>query len=189
MAIDNKKVIIENAVRDILTAIEENANLREGLVDTPERVARAYLGEIFSGYSKDPRDILKAQFTEDADQMVVLTDIELYSTCEHHTLPFWGKCHIAYLPEKKVVGISKLARVVECYARRLQIQERLCNQIADAINDILKPKGVGVIIEAQHFCMTSRGVKKQHSIMKTSALRGCFYKDSVKDEFFKLVWG
>ena len=119
--------------------------------------------------------------------MIVLKDIEFYSTCEHHMLPFFGKAHIAYLPEKKVVGISKLARLVEVYARRLQIQEKLTTQIADSFMEVVKPRGCGVVIEAKHFCMVSRGVNKQNSIMKTSALRGNFLEQDVKQEFLKLI--
>ena len=163
--------IEENIVR-ILQFIGEDPK-REGLLDTPKRVVRSW-DKLYGGYKENPKDILKTTFNENYDEMVLLKDIELYSTCEHHLLPFYGKIHIAYIPDKKVVGISKLARLAECFSRRLQIQERLVNQIADALQEILQPKGVAVICEAKHFCMTSRGIEKQNSNMITSALRGAF---------------
>jgi len=160
--------------------------LREGVAETPKRVVKSW-ETIFGGYKQDPKNILKTQFVADYDEMVVLKDIEFYSTCEHHMLPFFGKAHIAYLPEGKVVGISKLARLVEIYARRLQIQERLTTQISEAIMQNLKPLGCGVVVEAKHFCMVCRGVEKQNSVMMTSSLVGNFRDRLVRQEFFKLI--
>ena len=162
---------------------------REGLLDTPKRVAKSYL-EFFAGYEVDPREILSRTFeeVEGYDEMVVLKDIEFESHCEHHMVPFTGKAHIAYLPTNKVVGISKLARLVDAYAKRLQIQEKMTAQIANALNDILQPKGVGVVIEAVHQCMTSRGVHKRGSVMQTSQMLGLFRSDvRTRQEFFNLI--
>lgn len=178
----------QDAVVRIIEAVGEDPS-REGLLETPERVVKSW-AKLYGGYKENPDDILSKTFTERSDEMVMLRNIELYSTCEHHLLPFFGRCHIAYIPKDKVVGISKLARLVECYARRMQIQERLTNQIAEAINMCLAPVGVGVIIEAQHFCMTSRGVEKQNSVMVTSAMLGLFREDNkARDEFLKLKTG
>lgn len=178
------------SIKDILVYLGEDPN-REGLVDTPKRVLKSY-SKLFGGYSMDPKEILKTGFTEMSDEMILLKNIEFYSTCEHHMLPFFGKIHVAYIPSQKegqcrVVGISKLARLVECFARRLQIQERLVNQIADAIETNLGASGVMVVAEAQHMCMTSRGVEKQDSIMVTSALRGVFKKPETRNEFLTLI--
>lgn len=160
---------------------------REGLVDTPKRVVRSWR-TLFGGYRQDPKAIASTVFeSEDYDQMVVLRDIELFSTCEHHLLPFFGKAHVAYIPKGKVIGLSKLARLVEVFSRRLQIQERLTKEIAGALFDILEPAGVGVVIEAKHFCMIARGVQKQNSVMTTSDLRGNFRDAEVKEEFFNFV--
>lgn len=161
---------------------------REGLKDTPDRVIRA-CGKLFGGYNQLASDILKTTFIDGTcSEMVMLKDVEFYSTCEHHLLPFFGKVHIAYIPNKKVVGISKLARLVEVvFARRLQIQERLSSQIAEAISENLNPLGVMVVVEAQHFCMTARGVEKQNSKMVTSAIRGAFEKSEARSEFFSLL--
>ena len=162
---------------------------REGLLDTPKRVAKSYR-EFFAGYEVDPREILSRTFkeVEGYDEMVVLKDIEFESHCEHHMVPFTGKAHIAYLPTNKVVGISKLARLVDAYAKRLQIQEKMTAQIANALNDILQPKGVGVVIEAVHQCMTSRGVHKRGSVMQTSQMLGLFRSDvRTRQEFFNLI--
>lgn len=176
---------IKHSLKDILIFIGDDAE-REGLLETPDRIVRSW-SKLYSGYGQDPKDILKT-FTEGAcDEMVMLKNIEFYSTCEHHFLPFFGKMHIAYIPNGKVVGISKLARLTECFARRLQIQERLVMQIADALIDNLDAKGVMVICEAQHFCMTSRGVEKQNSIMVTSAIRGAFKNVETRNEFLQLV--
>lgn len=176
----------EENVTALLTFIGEDPR-REGLIDTPKRVIRAY-SKLFGGYKEDPKTVLKTRFTneENYDQMVVLKDIEFYSTCEHHMIPFFGKAKIAYLPDKHYVGISKLARLLEVYARRLQVQERLTQQIAQAIDSYVHPLGVGVVIEAQHMCMTSRGVEKQHSKMVTSCLLGAFKEGATREEFMKL---
>lgn len=163
---------IERAVREILLAVGENPD-REGLQKTPNRVARSY-AELMAGLRIDPRVHLKTVFTERYDEIVLLRDIEFHSLCEHHLLPFTGKAHVAYLPGGKVVGLSKLARLVEGYARRPQVQERLTNQVADALMEELSPSGAACVIEAVHTCMTIRGVKKAGSVMVTSALRGQF---------------
>ncbi len=179
--------IAETVVRQ-LEYIGEDAT-REGLVDTPARVVRSW-EKLYGGYAQNPADILKTTFTQKSDEVVLLKNIEFYSTCEHHMLPFFGKCHIAYLPNEKVVGISKLARLMECFSRRLQIQERVVNQIADAMVEHLDPKGAAVIVEAQHFCMTSRGVEKQNSVMVTSALRGVFLENpTARKELLDLIRG
>lgn len=174
------------AITRILSAIGDDPT-REGLTDTPARVIKSW-EKLYGGYKEDPADVLKTVFVEGScDEMVLLKDIEFYSTCEHHMLPFFGRCHIGYLPAGRVVGVSKLARLLEVYARRLQIQERLTTQIAEAIVSHLTPKGVMVIMEAQHFCMTARGVEKQDSIMVTSAMRGVFSMPEVRAEFMSLV--
>lgn len=177
----------ESLVEGILYAIGEDP-AREGLVDTPSRVRKSW-ATLFGGYQMDPKEILARRFnSEKYDQMIVLRDIEMYSTCEHHMLPFYGKAHVAYIPNGHVVGLSKLARLVECFARRLQIQEKLTQQIADAIMEHTEARGVGVMIEAQHLCMVARGVNKQNSIMSTSALRGLFKDDhKVREEFLAMV--
>ncbi|HEV8603826.1 MAG TPA: GTP cyclohydrolase I FolE [Tepidisphaeraceae bacterium] len=179
---------IERAVREILIAIGEDPD-REGLVRTPNRVARAY-GELMAGLSEDPRIHLKTVFNERYDEVVLLRDIEFHSLCEHHLLPFMGKAHVAYLPDGKVVGLSKLARLVEGFARRPQVQERLTTQIADALMEELNPIGAACVIEATHTCMTIRGAKKPGSIMVTSALRGIF-KDNPpsRNEILSLMYG
>lgn len=166
---------IEKAVKQILEAVGEDVD-REGLKDTPARVARMY-GELLAGFKENPKQHVKSIFTEEHDEIVLLRDIPFYSTCEHHMMPFIGKAHVAYLPAGKVIGISKLARIVDCFARRLQVQERLTTQVADFIMDNLKPKGVAVVLEASHSCVTIRGIKKPGSTMVTSAIRGIFKKD------------
>jgi GTP cyclohydrolase I len=163
---------IERAVREILIAIGENPD-REGLLRTPNRVARSY-AELMAGLQHDPKVHLKTVFNERYDEVVLLRDVEFHSLCEHHLLPFTGKAHVAYLPDGKVVGLSKLARLVEGFARRPQVQERLTTQIADALMEELSPQGAACIIEATHTCMTIRGAKKPGSVMVTSALRGVF---------------
>ncbi|WP_457560770.1 GTP cyclohydrolase I FolE [Caminibacter sp.] len=184
MGVDLKR--IENAAREILEAIGEDVN-REGLIKTPARVARAF-EEICSGYFKDPKDVLNnALFDSTNNEMVVVRDIEFYSMCEHHILPFFGRVHVAYIPDKKVVGLSKIPRMVEVFARRLQIQEQLTEQIADAIMDVVKPKGVGVVIHARHMCMEMRGVKSKYSYTSTSALRGIFLEEKTREEFFNII--
>jgi GTP cyclohydrolase I len=178
---------IADLVRRMLVQLGEDPN-REGLRRTPERFEKA-LRYLTSGYRQEPEKILNnAMFTVGYDEMVVVKDIEVYSLCEHHLLPFFGKCHVAYLPNKKVVGLSKIARLVNMYARRLQIQERLTNQIALTIQEQLKPQGVGVIIEARHLCMVMRGVEKQNSAAVTSAMLGAFRENKqTRDEFLSLV--
>ncbi len=172
---DKEKIMA--AVYDLLVAMGENPQ-REGLLQTPERVARMY-EEIFTGLSIDPKVYLNRTFTEDDHgEMVLVKDIPVYSMCEHHMLPFYGKAHVAYIPKKGVItGISKLVRVVEGYARRLQLQERLTSQVADAIMEVLDPRGALVVIEAEHMCMTMRGVQKPGSLTVTSAVRGIFEHD------------
>ena len=178
---------IEKAVREILLAIGEDPD-REGLLKTPNRVARAY-GEMMSGMFDNPRSHLKTVFNERYDEVVLLRDIEFNSVCEHHLLPFTGRAHVAYLPENKVVGLSKLARLVEGYARRPQVQERLTTQIADALMEELSPVGAACIIEAKHTCMTLRGVKKHGSTMVTSALRGIFKDNAAtRQEILALMY-
>ncbi len=174
-------------VRQMLVQIGEDPN-REGLERTPERFAKA-LRFLTSGYSQNAETLLNgAMFSVCYDQMVVVKDIELYSLCEHHLLPFFGKCHVAYIPNKKVVGLSKIARLVNMFARRLQIQERLTSQIAQSIQEQLNPQGVGVIVEARHLCMVMRGVEKQHSTAVTSAMLGAFRENKeTRDEFLSLV--
>ena len=167
---------IERAVREILLAVGEDPD-REGLLRTPNRVARAY-GELMAGLHDDPQRHLKTVFTEEYDEVVLLRDIEFHSLCEHHLLPFTGRAHVAYLPKGKVVGLSKLARLVEGFARRPQVQERLTTQIADAMMEELRPGGAACVIQATHTCMTMRGAKKHGSTMITSALRGCFKDDA-----------
>jgi len=166
---------IERAVREILLAVGEDPD-REGLRQTPGRVARAY-AEFFAGLRQDPRQHLKTVFQEQCDEVVLLRDIEFHSLCEHHLLPFIGKAHVAYLPKGRVVGLSKLARLVDGFARRPQVQERLTNQVVDALMDELQPIGAACVIEATHTCMTVRGARKPGSVMVTSALRGIFRKD------------
>jgi GTP cyclohydrolase I len=178
---------IAELVRKLLVELGEDPG-RPGLVDTPERVARAY--EFLTNGSRiDPFDIVgRAVFEEDYNEMVVVRDIELYSLCEHHLLPFFGRCHIAYLPDGKIVGLSKLARLADVYARRLQVQERLTTQIAEAIQTILKPKGVAVVIEARHLCMMMRGIEKQNSFVVTDCLLGRFRSDPrTRGEFFSVI--
>lgn len=170
----------------ILDLLGEDAQ-REGLLKTPERVAKA-LQYLTKGYHEDPVAILKsAMFTEDYSQMVLVKDIDVYSMCEHHMLPFFGKAHIAYIPNKKIVGLSKLPRVVDAFSRRLQVQERLTNEIRDCLQDTLKPLGVAVVIEAQHMCMQMRGVQKQNSVTTTSAFTGEFEKEPTRKEFISLI--
>jgi len=184
---DVKPGAIAELVRAMLPMIGEDPN-REGLRRTPERFEKA-LRYLTSGYHQDPEKLLNgAMFSVCYDQMVVVKDIELYSLCEHHMLPFFGKCHVAYLPDKKVVGLSKIPRLVNMFARRLQIQERLTNQIAKALQEKASPLGVGVVIEARHLCMVMRGVEKQHSLAVTSAMLGAFRENKqTRDEFLSLI--
>jgi len=166
---------IKKAIKEILLAVGEDID-REGLKRTPQRVARMY-AELLAGSAEDPKEHLRSVFTENYDEIVLLRDIPFYSICEHHLLPFIGSAHVAYLPKGRVLGVSKLARIVDTFARRLQAQERLTYQIADFIMNSLKPQGVAVVLEASHSCMTIRGIKKPGSIMVTSALRGIFKRD------------
>ena len=178
MGSENAKVDIERieaAVKEILLAVGEDIE-REGLKGTPGRVARMY-AELLGGMLEDPKRHLRRVFSENYDEIVLLRDIAFYSICEHHLMPFIGSAHVAYLPAGAVLGVSKLARVVDCFARRLQVQERLTDQIADFLMDSLKPRGVAVVLEASHSCMTIRGVKKPGSLMVTSSLRGIFRRD------------
>ncbi|MCK9204978.1 MAG: GTP cyclohydrolase I FolE [Bacteroidales bacterium] len=172
--------------KEILRLIGENPD-REGLLKTPIRVAKA-IQFLTQGYNLDPKEILSsAKFREDYREMVIVKDIEIYSLCEHHMVPFIGKAHVAYIPDKYITGLSKIARVVEIYARRLQVQERLTMQIKEAINDTLKPLGVAVVIEAQHLCMAMRGVQKQNSYTTTSDFIGAFERDKTRAEFLHLI--
>ena len=173
--------------REILNLLGENG-AREGLKETPIRVAKAMLF-LTQGYGTDPADILRtAMFHEDYSEMVIVKDIELFSMCEHHMLPFIGKAHVAYIPDGRITGLSKIARVVDGFARRLQVQERLTVQIRDCIHETLKPLGVAVVIEALHLCMVMRGVQKQHSVTTTSAFTGAFMKsEKTREEFLRLV--
>jgi len=171
---------------DILESLGENPN-REGLIKTPERVAKA-LQFLTHGYDIDPAKVLQgAMFEEDYSQMVVVKDIEVYSMCEHHMLPFFGKAHIAYIPNGHIVGLSKIPRVVDIFARRLQVQERLTNEIRDCIQETLGAKGVAVVIECKHMCMAMRGIQKQNSVTTTSAFTGAFQNDVTRSEFLKLL--
>jgi len=177
---------IERAVREILEAVGEDPD-RDGLQRTPARVAAMY-EEIFSGLHEDPSKHLTVTFEADHDEVVMVRDIPLFSACEHHLTPFHGMAHVAYIPDGRIVGLSKLPRLVDVFARRLQVQERLTEQIADAIDDVLAPLGVGVVIEAYHLCMMMRGVEKQNSRTITSALRGVFRDDArTREEFLSLA--
>jgi len=180
---------LETLVRRQLALLGEDPN-REGLVRTPQRVARS-LAWLTRGYAQTPQSAVgEGVFAEDHDHMVMVRDIELYSLCEHHLLPFFGKAHIAYIPDGRILGLSKLPRLVEIFARRLQVQERLTAQIADAVQEVLGPRGVGVVIEAVHLCMMMRGVEKQNSKTITSALLGSFRDDAkTRDEFLRLAHG
>jgi GTP cyclohydrolase I len=186
---DKKLDAIAQAYRDLLEAIGENPR-RQGLVRTPERAARA-LEFVTQGYRQSPEEIVNdAIFDSDASEIILVKDIELYSLCEHHLLPFLGRAHVAYIPNGKVIGLSKVARIVDVFARRLQIQENLTTQIADALMSALNPTGVAVVIEAKHLCMMMRGVEKQNSVMKTSCLLGTFKDDArTRSEFLSLLTG
>jgi GTP cyclohydrolase I len=179
--------LIEN-YKNALSLLGEDAE-REGLQKTPERMAKA-MQYLTQGYQMDAKAILdSARFHEEVSEMIIVKDIELYSMCEHHMLPFFGKAHIAYIPNGVITGLSKIARVVDVYARRLQVQERLTTQILEAIKDSLNPMGVAVVIEAQHLCMMMRGVQKQNSVTTTSAFSGEFQKEATRSEFLKLISG
>jgi len=184
---DNTTAKVTEHYKEILGLLGEDGR-REGLKETPKRVAKS-LQFLTQGYGSDPREILKsAMFHEDYSEMVIVKDIELFSMCEHHMLPFIGKAHVAYIPDGRITGLSKIARVVEAYARRLQVQERLTVQIRDCIEETLEPLGVAVVIEALHLCMVMRGVQKQHSVTTTSAFTGGFLKhDKTREEFIHLI--
>ena len=172
--------------RNIIDSLGEDIN-REGLEKTPERVAKA-MQFLTHGYGLNPLEILKsALFSEDHKQMIVVKDIEVYSMCEHHMLPFFGKAHVAYIPNGKIVGLSKIPRIVDAFARRMQVQERRTDQIKDCIQEALNPMGVAVVIEAQHMCMQMRGIQKQNSVTTTSSFTGAFEKDKTRKEFISLV--
>ena len=177
---------IKEHYTEVINLLGEDTS-REGLVKTPERASKA-MKFLTEGYEIDPQQILQsAMFKEDYSEMVIVKDIELYSLCEHHMLPFFGKAHIAYIPNGHIVGLSKIPRVVDVFARRLQVQERLTEQILDCINDTLQPQGVAVVIEASHMCMMMRGVQKQNSTTTTSGFRGSFRETDTRNEFLKLI--
>ncbi len=179
-------VRLQSLISEMLTEIGEDPN-REGLARTPKRVEQA-LRFFTEGYNLDPDEILNgALYSVPYSEMVIVKDIDFYSLCEHHLLPFFGKCHIAYIPKGKVVGLSKIARLVEVFSRRLQVQERLTTEIADTLNGKIKPMGVGVVVEAQHLCMIMRGVQKQNSVAVTSSLLGAFQDQKVRMEFLELI--
>ena len=183
----NEQSRFEEAVKTMMCSVGEDPK-REGLLKTPERVYKAYKF-MFGGYEEDPVEILKsALFTSSNDEMVLIRDMEFYSTCEHHLLPIIGRAHVAYIPDGKVVGLSKIPRVVNVFSRRMQIQEQLTEQIAEVINDTIAPKGVAVVIQARHMCMEMRGVEKINSTTTSSALRGLFKRDEkTRSEFFNLI--
>ena len=188
VAVENNKSIeaMTNYYLDILKGVGEDPD-RQGLVKTPERAAEA-MKFLTKGYAEDPDEILRsALFNEDYSEMVIVKDIELYSLCEHHMLPFFGKAHVAYIPDGKIVGLSKIPRVIDVYARRLQVQERLTHQVLESINRTLSPLGVAVVIEAHHMCMMMRGVEKQNSVTTTSAFTGEFKKGETRAEFLNLI--
>ncbi len=184
---DNYNKNLANNIKSVLSEIGENPK-REGLLKTPERVAKS-IEFLTNGYDKNPSEILKsAMFSENYSQMVLVKDIELYSLCEHHMLPFFGKAHIAYIPNGHIVGLSKIPRIVDVFARRLQVQERLTDEIKDCLQETLNPRGVAIVIEAQHLCMQMRGVQKQHSSTTTSAFSGIFMSDEkTRAEFMNLI--
>jgi len=178
---------VEELFREILVRLGEDPE-REGLLRTPERIHKAYQF-LTRGYRDDPEKLLKgALFTVSYDEMVIVKDVEMFSLCEHHMLPFFGKVHVAYIPKGKVIGLSKIPRLIEVFSRRLQIQERLTTQIADTIQNVIEPQGVGVVIEARHLCMMMRGVEKQHSAAVTSSMLGCFrHEEETRTEFLSLI--
>lgn len=181
-----KKNLIEDSIKNIILALGEDLS-RDGLKETPRRVAKSF-EKLFAGYDKNPKDLLTTFADDSYDEMIVVKDIDLFSTCEHHFLSFFGKAHVGYIPNGKIIGLSKIPRLVDIYARRLQNQERLTVQIANALKDLINPRGVGVVIEARHFCMMARGVEKQGSEVVTSAMLGLFKKElNTRSEFLKLI--
>ena len=181
-----KEEEFENLVKRMLELLDEDPN-REGLLKTPKRVFKSF-EFMTQGYLQDPKKVLNdALFASDNSQMVLIKDIEFYSMCEHHLLPIIGRAHVAYIPDGKVVGLSKIPRMVDIFARRLQIQEQLTEQIAEAINEVIAPKGVGVVVQARHMCMEMRGVEKTHSNTTTSSLKGLFLKSNTRKEFFDII--
>jgi GTP cyclohydrolase I len=181
---DSKK--IEQNIHALLSALGEDPK-REGLLDTPARVSKSYK-KIFGGYQEDPSKLITVFQNEGYNEMLIAKDIDFYSTCEHHMMSFFGRVHIGYIPNDKILGLSKLPRLVEIFSRRLQNQERLTKQIADTLNDLLKPKGVGVVIRAEHLCMKARGVEKQNCIISTSSFAGLFIKNqNTREEFLNLI--
>lgn len=183
---ENTTSILSKSYRESIAALGEDPD-REGLLKTPERIAKA-MQFLTQGYNQDARAIIEsARFHEDVSEMIIVKDIELYSMCEHHMLPFYGKAHVAYIPNGYITGLSKIARVVDVYSRRLQVQERLTSQILNALKDSLNPHGVAVVIEASHLCMMMRGVQKQNSVTTTSAFFGQFEKNETRSEFMKLI--
>ena len=185
----NRYELIQPKFKEILLALDEDP-AREGLLDTPKRFAKS-IEFLTSGYRTSVSDVVgKGIFKAESSEMVIVRDIELYSLCEHHMLPFFGKAHVAYIPNKKIIGLSKIPRIVDVFARRLQVQERMTAQVADALMEVLQPLGVAVVIEAAHFCMMMRGVEKQNSQTITSAMRGEFYSDpTTRKEFLQLIKG
>jgi GTP cyclohydrolase I len=184
---EERKRPFKQAWESIIDSLDQYEDWgRDGLRDTPRRLRDGHLA-LLRGYEQDPRQILGTVFESGLDQMIIVKDIEFYSMCEHHFLPFWGKAHVAYIPNGKVVGLSKVARLVDCYARRLQLQERLTEQIAHQLMEVIRPQGVGVLVQAQHLCMMARGIQKQESSMVTSCMLGVFREDSkVRQEFLAL---
>src|SRR4051794_8763219 len=183
-----KDISTEELYREILRRLGEDPK-RDGLFRTPERVEKS-MAFLTKGYQEDPGKILRgALFDVDYDEMVIVKDVEMFSLCEHHMLPFFGKVHVAYIPNGKVIGLSKIPRLIEVFARRLQVQERLTREIADTIQEAIQPQGVGVVIEARHLCMMMRGIEKQHSSTVTSAMVGCFRQKETRTEFLSLVRG
>jgi GTP cyclohydrolase I len=181
-----KREVRRELIREILLDLGENPE-REGLVKTPDRVARAF-EFLTAGYERDPQTVIgDALFVEDYSEMIIVRDIDFFSMCEHHMMPFYGKAHVAYIPDHHIVGISKIARLVECFARRLQVQERMTQQVANTLDDVLKPLGVGVVIRAEHLCMRMRGVEKPNSSVVTSAVLGEFQKRDTRQEFMNLI--
>ena len=178
---------IQKQITHILREIGEDPE-REGLLSTPKRVEKSY-AYLMRGYNQNLKDVVNgAVFTSDADEMVIVRDIEFFSMCEHHMLPFFGHAHVGYIPKGKIIGVSKIARIVDMFARRLQVQERLTGQVAEALMEVLAPEGVGVVMEARHMCMQMRGVEKQHSVMTTSSMVGSFRRElATRNEFTRLI--